>query len=122
MLTAASVFERGSGMSEQFGVDPETLTDLAGRFDREATGLAGPVASFSGSAAETGQAFGLLGICDGASEKYRQLLESTVEALGHLPDVLRSDGDRLRLNATHYADADRAALGHLHSAASGGRP
>ncbi|KUM73770.1 hypothetical protein AQI84_23000 [Streptomyces griseorubiginosus] len=122
MLTAASVFERGSGMSEQFGVDPETLADLAGRFDREATGLAGPIGTFSGGAAEIGQAFGLLGICDGASEKYRQLLENTAKALGHLPDVLRSDGDRLRLNATHYADSDRTALGYLHAAASGGRP
>jgi len=122
MLTVASVFTRGSGMSEQFGVDPETLTDLAGRFDREATGLAGSIGAFSGSAAEIGQAFGLLGICDGASEKYRQLLENTVKALGHLPDVLRSNGDRLRLNAMHYTDSDRTALGYLHSAASGGRP
>ncbi|MDH6453201.1 uncharacterized protein YukE [Streptomyces sp. SAI-126] len=122
MLTAASVFERGNRMSGQFGVDPETLTDLAGRFDREATGLAGPIGAFSGSAAEIGQAFGLLGICDGATEKYRQLLESTVKAIGHLPEVLRTDGDRLRLNATHYADSDRTALGYLHSAASGGRP
>ena len=121
MLTAASVFERGNGMSGQFGVDPETLTDLAGRFDREATGLAGPIRAFSGSAAEIGQAFGLLGICDGATERYRQLLESTVKALGHLPEVLRSDSDRLRLNATHYTDSDRTALGYLHSAASGGR-
>lgn len=121
MLTVASVFERGSGMSEQFGVDPDTLTELAGRFDREATGLAGPIRAFSGSAAEIGQAFGLLGICDGATEKYRQLLESTVKALGHLPEVLTSDGDRLRLNATHYTDSDRTALGHLRSAVSGGR-
>lgn len=122
MLTDASVFERGNRMSGQFGVDPETLTDLAGRFDREATGLAGPIGAFSRSAAEIGQAFGLLGICDGATEKYRQLLESTVRALGQLSDVLRSDGDRLRLNATHYTDSDRTALGYLHSAASGGRP
>ncbi|WP_239158098.1 ESX-1 secretion-associated protein [Streptomyces sp. SID13726] len=109
-------------MSGQFGVDPDTLTDLAGRFDREAAGLAGPISAFSGSAAEIGQAFGLLGICDGASEKYRQLLENTVRALGHLPEVLRSDGERLRLNVTHYTDSDRTALGHLHAAASAGRP
>jgi hypothetical protein len=121
MLTAASVFERGNRMSGQFGVDPETLTDLAGRFDREATGLSGPIGAFSGSAAEIGRAFGLLGICDGATEKYRQLLESTVKAIGHLPEVLRTDGDRLRLNATHYTASDRTALGYLHTAASGGR-
>ncbi|WP_328750854.1 ESX-1 secretion-associated protein [Streptomyces sp. NBC_00285] len=109
-------------MSGQFGVDPETLTDLAGRFDREAAGLAGPIGAFSASAAEIGQAFGLLGICDGATEKYRQLLENTAKALGRLPEVLRSDGDRLRLNVTHYKDSDLTALGYVHSAASGGRP
>src|SRR5215210_9111433 len=104
-------------MSGQFGVEPETLTELAGRFDREATELAGPIGAFSGSAAEIGQAFGLLGVCDGATDKYRQLLDSTVKALGHLPDVLNSDGDRLRLNAAQYTDADRTALGYLHTAA-----
>jgi uncharacterized protein YukE len=104
-------------MGGQFGVDPDTLTDLAGRLDREASGLAGPIRQFSGSTAEIGDAFGLLGACDGAAEKYRQLLENTAKALGHLPDVLRSDADRLRLNATHYADSDRTALGYLHTAA-----
>ncbi|CAM5579287.1 type VII secretion target [Streptomyces canus] len=109
-------------MGGQFGVDPDTLTDLAGRLDREASGLAGPIRKFSGSSAQIGDAFGLLGVCDGAAEKYRQLLENTVKALGHLPDVLRSDADRLRLNATHYADSDQTALGYLHTAArtSGG--
>ncbi|KUN59746.1 hypothetical protein AQJ46_38590 [Streptomyces canus] len=110
-------------MGRQFGVDPETLTELAGRFDREASGLAGPIGAFSGSAAVIGEAFGLLGTCDGAADKYRQLLDSTVKALRHLPDVLRSDADRLRLNATHYANSDQTALGYLHAAAgtSGGR-
>ncbi|MFF4058194.1 WXG100 family type VII secretion target [Streptomyces sp. NPDC001668] len=108
-------------MGGQFGVAPETLTELAGRFDREAAGLAGPIGTFSGSSAEIGEAFGLLGTCDGAADKYRQLLDSTAKALGHLPDVLRSDADRLRLNATHYANSDQIALGHLHTAASGGR-
>ncbi|MFF0018282.1 WXG100 family type VII secretion target [Streptomyces sp. NPDC005374] len=110
-------------MSGQFGVDPETLTELAGRFDREAKGLAGPIDGFAASAAEIGEAFGLLGVCDGAVDKYRQLLDSTVKALGHLPDALNSDGDRLRLNVTHYADSDRTALGYLDAAARtpGGR-
>jgi hypothetical protein len=110
-------------MSGQFGVDPETLTELAGRFDQEAKGLAGPIEGFAGSAAGIGEAFGLLGVCDGAVDKYRQLLDSTVKALGHLPDVLNSDGDRLRLNVTHYAESDRTALGYLDAAARtpGGR-
>lgn len=109
-------------MGAQFGVDPDTLKDLAGRFDREAKGLAGPVDEFAAAASEIGEAFGLLGVCDGAAEKYRQLLIHTVTALGHLPEVLRSDGDRLRLNAAHYADSDQTAIGYLHAAARSGGP
>ncbi|MFF3911416.1 WXG100 family type VII secretion target [Streptomyces sp. NPDC001848] len=103
-------------MSGQFGVDPATLTELAGKFDREATGLGGPIEGFAAGASEIGQAFGLLGVCDGAAEKYGQLLSHTVKALGYLPDVLNSDGDRLRVNAANYADADQTAVGYLSAA------
>ncbi|POX44853.1 WXG100 family type VII secretion target [Streptomyces sp. Ru72] len=100
----------------QFGVDPDTLTDLAGKFDREARGLAVPIESFAATASEVGEAFGLLGACDGAAERYQKLLTSTLEALGHLPGVLGSDGDRLRTNAANYKDSDQAAVRHLHAA------
>jgi uncharacterized protein YukE len=100
----------------QFGVDPDTLTDLAGKFDREAKGLANPVGDFAATASEVGEAFGLLGACDGAAQKYQTLLDSTVKALGHLPGVLTGDGDRLRLNAANYKDSDRAAMDHLRAA------
>ncbi|MEU6370834.1 type VII secretion target [Streptomyces sp. NPDC046931] len=100
----------------QFGVDPDTLIDLAGKFDREAKGLANPVDDFAATASEVGEAFGLLGACDGAAQKYQTLLDSTVKALGHLPGVLTSDGDRLRLNAANYKDSDRTAMDHLRAA------
>jgi len=103
-------------MSGQFGVDPDTLRDLAGKFDREAKDLAKPVGEFAASASEIGEAFGLLGVCDGAAKKYEQLLDHTVKALGSLPDILRSDGDRLRINATNYTDSDRTAVGYLQDA------
>ncbi|SEE65925.1 Excreted virulence factor EspC, type VII ESX diderm [Streptomyces sp. 2112.3] len=102
-------------MSGQFGVDPTVLTELAGTFDREAKGLAAPIHTFTATASEVGEAFGILGACDGATEKYQKLLSSTVKALGHLPDVLKSDADRLRINASRYQDADQAAIGHLRS-------
>ncbi|MEV6027977.1 type VII secretion target [Streptomyces sp. NPDC052036] len=103
-------------MTNQFGVDPDTLTDLAGKFDREAKGLAGPIDDFAATASEIGEAFGLLGACDGAAEKYQKLLTSTVKALGHLPGVLGSDADRLRLNAANYKDSDQVAVSRLHAA------
>ncbi|MFJ5531279.1 ESX-1 secretion-associated protein [Streptomyces sp. NPDC093261] len=104
-------------MSGQFGVDPATLTELAGKFHREATELAGPIEGFAAGASEIGQAFGLLGVCDGAAEKYGQLLSHTVKALGYLPDVLISDGHRLRVNAVNYSDSDQTAVGYLSAAA-----
>ncbi|MGW5481567.1 ESX-1 secretion-associated protein [Streptomyces sp. NPDC004008] len=100
----------------QFGVDPDTLTDLAGKFDREAKSLAGPIDAFAATASGIGEAFGLLGACDGTTEKYQQLLSSTVKALGHLPWVLTSDGDRLRLSAANYKDSDQVAIRHLNAA------
>ncbi|MEU6145317.1 type VII secretion target [Streptomyces sp. NPDC047081] len=103
-------------MSGQFGVDPATLTDLAGKFDREATGLSAPIEGFAAGASEIGQAFGLLGVCDGAAQKYGQLLSNTVKALGHLPTVLNSHGDRLRANAANYTDSDQTAVDYLNAA------
>ncbi|KIZ13734.1 type VII secretion target [Streptomyces natalensis] len=107
--------ERGSGMSGQFGVDPSALTDLADKFDREAGDLTTQLHAFVATSSEVGEAFGILGACDGAMDKYWQLLNSTVKALGHLPDVLNSDADRLRINASSYQDSDRVAIGHLRS-------
>jgi hypothetical protein len=105
----------GSGMS-QFGVDPDTLTDLAGKFDREAKDLTKPVNDFATTASQIGEAFGLLGACDGAAQKYQTLLNSTLKALGQLPGVFTSDGHRLRLNATNYKASDQTAVEHLRAA------
>ncbi|MEK2476452.1 MULTISPECIES: type VII secretion target [Streptomyces] len=102
-------------MSGQFGVEPTALTDLAGKFDLQAKGLDGPIRSFAATSAEVGEAFGILGACDGAMEKYLKLLNSTVKALSQLPQVLTSDAERLRINASQYEEADQTAVGHLQS-------
>ncbi|MFF3518786.1 WXG100 family type VII secretion target [Streptomyces sp. NPDC002573] len=99
-----------------FGVDPDRLTDLAGKFDREAKDLAKPIEGFAATASEIGEAFGVLGVCDGAAQKYQTLLNSTLKALGQLPGLLTSNGDRLRLNATNYKDSDQTAVDHLRAA------
>ena len=100
----------------QFGVDPDTLDELAGKFDREARDLAKPIDGFAATASQIGEAFGLLGACDGAAQKYQTLLNSTLKALGQLPGVFTSDGDRLRLNATNYQNSDQTAVDHLRAA------
>jgi uncharacterized protein YukE len=99
----------------QFGVQPEMLTDLAGKFDRAARNLTQQVNEFSANASGAGQAFGLLGACDGACTQYTKLCSSTVKALGRLPQVLGNDGDRLRTNAANYSASDQAAVEHLQS-------
>ena len=106
----------------QFGVDPDTLNELAGKFDREAKDLAKPIEGFASTASQIGEAFGLLGACDGAAQKYQTLLTSTLKALGQLPGVLTGDGDRLRLNATNYKNSDQTAVDHLRAATRAGGP
>jgi uncharacterized protein YukE len=108
----------GSGMgggSAQFGVTPEVLTELAGKFGGESRGLAKEVGTFSAGASGVGQAFGLLGACDGATAKYQQLLDSTVKALGQLSKALAGDERGLRINATNYSASDQAAVEYLRS-------
>ncbi|MFE6687164.1 type VII secretion target [Streptomyces sp. NPDC057743] len=102
-------------MSGQFGVEPTALTDLAGKFDMQAEDLDGPIRSFTAASKEVGEAFGILGACDGALQKYEKLLIGTVKALSQLPQVLTSDADRLRINASQYAEADRTVVGHLQA-------
>ncbi|WP_377271520.1 type VII secretion target [Peterkaempfera sp. SMS 1(5)a] len=104
-------------MSGHFRVEPAALTDLAGTFERESADLARQIDAFSAGASRIGQAFGLLGACDGAMSKYTDLLNGTVRALGQLSQVLESDGQRLRVNAENYAAADQAAGAHVHSVA-----
>ncbi|MFH8632209.1 type VII secretion target [Streptomyces lydicus] len=111
---------QGMGGAGQFGVDAETLKGLAGGFDREAKELEKPVAAFSATAADIGQAFGLLGACDGAADKYRQLLQHTSKVLGQLPHVLRNDAERLRVSAANYTASDQAALDQVQSVKPGG--
>jgi uncharacterized protein YukE len=104
---------------KQFGVDPDVLTDLAGRFERESKALTGQVNAFEAAAGGAGQAFGLLGVCDGAAEKYGKLLDSTAKALGRLPQALENDGQGLRVNAANYSASDRTAEAHIHSVGRG---
>jgi uncharacterized protein YukE len=100
----------------QFGVEPDRLTRLGGRFEEESTSFTGQVNAFAAGAGNIGQAFGLLGVCDDAAQKYQKLLQSTVTALGRLSQVLADDARGLRANAADYAASERTALAHIGSA------
>jgi uncharacterized protein YukE len=109
------------GDSAQFGVTPEVLTELAGKYDEESRSLTRHVGTFSAGASSIGQAFGLLGACDGAAAKYQRLLDSTVTALGQLSETLTKDGRGLRTNATNYSTSDQAAVEQFRSVTRKGR-
>lgn len=106
-------------IQQQYEVNPEALLGLAGMYDGEASALNGQVGSFTGSAESIGQAFGLLGICDGALQKYVSLLDSTVKALGQLGQVLDSDAERLRSNAYVYTEAEHQIASNIRSVGTG---
>ncbi|MEY9843786.1 uncharacterized protein YukE [Streptacidiphilus sp. BW17] len=102
-------------IQQQYEVNPEALLGLAGMYDGEAAALSGQSQSFAGSAESIRQAFGLLGIRDGALQKYVSLLNSTVKALGQLGQVLDSDAERLRSNACVYTEAERQIATNIRS-------
>ncbi|GAA1241949.1 hypothetical protein GCM10009665_35840 [Kitasatospora nipponensis] len=92
----------------QFQVHPAALTSLGGKFGTESQGLTKQTATFTGSAAEIGEAFGLLGACDGAMAQYVKLFTSTSKALGQLSQVLAANDTRLKATAASYASTDQS--------------
>ncbi|MBB4922634.1 WXG100 family type VII secretion target [Kitasatospora kifunensis] len=99
----------------QFQVHPAALTALGGRFGTESQTLAGQVASFETTASDVGQAFGLLGACDGAASQYLQLFNSTSKALNQLTQVLDANNSRLQTSAATYQATDKAVSGNVNN-------
>lgn len=100
---------------EHFQVHPPTVAGLANKFHTESQGLTKQVADFGSSAADIGEAFGLLGACDGAMQKYLTLFQSTSRALGRLSQVLDANGQRLTATAASYTSVDQTVADHAKS-------
>ncbi|WP_042397606.1 type VII secretion target [Streptacidiphilus carbonis] len=99
-------------MSDHFQVHPDSLAGLSGDFTVSADELATATAAFAGGIADVGQAFGLLGVCDGIAGKYLELTQHTITGLGQLEALLRSDATGLTSSQTayHAVDAHNSAL------------
>ncbi|MBR7835284.1 hypothetical protein KDL01_18565 [Actinospica durhamensis] len=93
-------------MGDSFTADPSAIFQLGSEFEDQARALASSVPGFSGSAFSIGEAFGLLGACDGALSKYMAMLKNTVNGLEQLAEVWDRTGQQLQLTARAYLDVD----------------
>jgi hypothetical protein len=97
--------------SNSFTAHPESIRRLGGQFCTASQGLTAPASDFTGSAMEVGEAFGLLGACDDAMEKYVSMAQSTQASLEKLISVLQQGGEILQKQGTNYELVDNAVAG-----------
>lgn len=100
-------------MGDSFTAVPPAIARLGAEFDGQAQALAQSATGFGGSAFQIGEAFGLLGACDGALKKYVSMLNDTMNGLGQLAEVWAQTGRQLQQTAQQYQDADERCARHL---------
>lgn len=91
------------------------MSALAADFTAEADAVRSQTKAFEADAIQVGEAFGLLGICDGALDKYTQLVESTAKGLGQLAEVLDNEAEGIRASLQNYQALDQAVADHFCS-------
>lgn len=111
-------------MGDSFSAVPSAIARLGEQFAGQAQELGQAAESFGGSALEVADAFGLLGACDGAMEKYLKMAHSTVRGLEQLSALWDGTGNQLILQAEQYAVTEAESTGQPNgipqSGASGG--
>jgi hypothetical protein len=93
-------------MGDSFTAVPSAIAGLGAEFAAQGQQLIESANGFSGSAFEIGEAFGLLGACDGALEKYMSMLRNTMSGLGQLAEVWEQAGQQLECAAQEYQAVD----------------
>lgn len=102
---------------QQFEIDVPAVLNLAQDYHAEAQGLTSDAMAFGSDAARIGQAFGLLGICDGAAEQYAGLLTSALKALGIAAETLDAEAEQLGRTTQIYMENEertRQQFGRVH--------
>jgi hypothetical protein len=112
-------------MGDSFKAVPSAIAQLGGQFAEEAGTLGQAASAFGGGAFQIADAFGLLGACDGAMEKYLSMARNTVQGLEQLADLWASTGNELAAQAEQYELTEAANTHRLNGmlrsgAASGG--
>ncbi|HEY3868935.1 MAG TPA: hypothetical protein VGM10_11320 [Actinocrinis sp.] len=75
---------------------------MGAQFMDEGAQLGQAASGFGGGAFQVADAFGLLGACDGAMEKYISMAQSTVQGLEQLASLWEQSGQQLVAQAEVY--------------------
>jgi hypothetical protein len=100
-------------MGDSFTAVPQAIAGLGAEFEPQGQQLGASANGFGGSAFQIGEAFGLLGACDGALEKYQSMLRSTMTGLGQLAEVWQQTGQQLEVIAQQYQAVDEQSARRL---------
>lgn len=98
---------------QQFEIDVPAVLNLAQGYHSEAQGLGSDTAGFCSGADRIGQAFGLLGVCDGAAQQYDTLLDSVLKALSIAGQTLDAEAEQLAQTVSSYLDTEQALCRHF---------
>jgi len=89
-------------MGDSFTAVPSAIAQTGAGFVQEGQQLSQSASSFGGGVFEVSNAFGLLGACDGAMEKYMSMAHSTVQGLEQLAQLWVATGEQLVSQAEVY--------------------
>ncbi|MFF4950333.1 type VII secretion target [Streptomyces chattanoogensis] len=90
-----------------FQAHPDGLRELAADFQSAADELAGRIDGFVGNVFEVGEAFGVIAACQGITDQYWEMVNSTSEGLAELAQLLRSNSAGLHQSAANYDGVDK---------------
>jgi hypothetical protein len=108
-------------MGDSFTADPSAIAQLGTQFGDQAQQLSSSASGFSGSAFSIGEAFGLLGACDGALSKYLSMLGKTMAGLEQLAEVWAGTGRQLEVTAHNYQGVDEGCAQSISGAGGGAK-
>lgn len=89
-------------MGVSFTAVPSAIAQSGRPFMEEGEQLSQSASSFGGGAGQVADAFGLLGACDGAKDKYTSMTQSTTQGLEQLAQLWEHTGEELAMQAESY--------------------
>jgi hypothetical protein len=89
-------------MGDSFTAVPSAIAELGAIFIGEGAELGQTASGFGGDVFQVSNAFGLLGACDGAMQKYISMAQSTVQGLEQLAQLWEQTGEQLVAEAKVY--------------------
>lgn len=101
-------------MGDSFTAVPSAIAQMGGQFMDEGGQLAQSASSFGGDVFQVSNAFGLLGACDGAMEKYMSMAHSTMQGLEQLAQLWGSTGEQLLNQAAVYQAVEEENQQRFH--------